>query len=77
MKEVFGNPYVRIALGAAISEYVKPGIINRFIRPELDARDDRINTQVSIGITAAVTTIVFVALGMVGGKTATEAVKTS
>jgi len=64
------NPYVRIAIGAALSEYLKPKIINRFVRVEMNVTDERINEAASIGITAAITAGVFVILGMATGKTA-------
>jgi hypothetical protein len=67
------NPYIRIALGAALSEYLKPRIINRFVRPELEERDAQINEATGIGITAAITAGVFVILGMATGKTAAAA----
>jgi hypothetical protein len=78
------NPYVRIALGAALSEYVKPYILRRFVyadsqtadRIELGeegdpgrAKDSALNDQIQIGVTAAVTTLVFIGLGMATGKT--------
>jgi hypothetical protein len=72
MSNPLSNPFIRIALGAAISEYVKPKIINHFVRPELDERDERINMQTAIGITAAVTATVFVLLGMATGQTAAK-----
>ncbi len=69
------NPYLRIAIGAGLSQYVAPKIINRFVRVELDERDERLNAQIAIGISAVVTAFTFVALGMATGKTAAEAAK--
>ncbi len=69
------NPYIRIGLGAALSQYVAPKLINKFVRPELDERDERLNAQIAIGISAVVTAFTFVALGMATGKSAAEAAK--
>lgn len=68
------NPYVRIGLGAVLGSYVAPKIINRFVRPELDEHDEQINNATAIGITAGVTALVFVVLGMATGKTAAGSV---
>lgn len=76
MKEIFGNPYVRIAIGAVLSTYVAPKIINRFMRAELDVKDAKINDATAIGISAGVTALTFVALGMLGGKSAAGAAQT-
>lgn len=68
------GPYVRIALGAAASSYLAPKVINRFVRVEMTELDERINNASAIGITAGVTTLVFVVTGMIfGGKTAKAA----
>lgn len=67
------NPYVRIAIGAVVTSYLAPKVINKFVRPELDERDEAINTATAVGITAAGTTIVFIALGMLTGKSAAQA----
>jgi hypothetical protein len=67
------NPYIRIAIGAAISEYVKPKIINRFVRVELEQRDEQINMVTGIGITASITALTFIVLGMLTGKTSATA----
>ncbi len=68
------NPYVRIALGAIASTYIAPKIVNKFVRPELNATDEKINAATAIGITSAVTVFVFVALGMATGKSAAGSV---
>lgn len=62
------NPYVRIALGAVIGSYVAPKIVNRFVRPELDERDEKINMATSVGITAGVTAMFYIVTGMITGK---------
>ncbi len=72
MKEVLASPYVRIALGAAISTWLTPKIVAKCA----PAVDPAIHAQTSIGTSAAVTTVVFVILGMVGGKTAAAAATT-
>lgn len=68
------SPVVRIALGSIASVYLAPKIINKFVRVELNPIDEQINNASYIGITAAVTTLVFVALGMATGKSAAAAV---
>ncbi len=71
---IFANPYVRIALGAVSATYLAPKIINQFVRPELDERDEQINNATAIGIVAGCTTLSFVLTGMIfGGKSAKAA----
>lgn len=67
------NTFVRIAIGAIGSSYIAPKIINRFVRPEMNEADERINNATAIGITAAGTVLVFVALGMIFAGKATVA----
>lgn len=82
MKELLGNPYVRIALGAILSTYLAPKILNKFVYGEkgviLDddpnrASKESIQDAAAIGITSAVTAGVFVVLGMAAGKSTVAA----
>lgn len=70
---VLGNPILRIALGAVASVYLAPKIVNRFVRVELNPIDAKINDAAEIGITAGVTTLTFVILGMIAGKSTAAA----
>jgi hypothetical protein len=67
------NPYVRIGIGAVASTYLAPKIINRFVRVEMGPIDEAVNFATHVGITGAVTALVFVALGMATGETAAQA----
>lgn len=71
------NPYVRIALGAALSQYIAPKIIQRFVRVELNDADAHINEATHVGITAGIVTMTYIVLGMATGKPLAQAVKAS
>lgn len=86
MIKILTNPYVRIAIGAALSTYGTVRVLSYFapglgivINPETghqavsDPEKADIARQAAIGTGAAITTVTFVLLGMLGGKSAAAA----
>lgn len=61
------NPYTRIAIAAALSTLISPGITNKLSVPEMSTADALRNNTAYYGVAGATTAFIYVVLSMALG----------